>query len=97
MDEEIPLSAAYGRDVMFIAVHAYWKEDFLEYFDMCEELFLRFDGRPLWGKLHNLRAPELRPRYPRWQEFQWARDQLDPARVFIRVPSAACSSIKVAR
>jgi len=67
---------------MYVAVHAYCGEDFLEYFDRCEQLFLSFEGRPHWGKLHNLRAPELRERYPAWHQFQSARDRLDPDRVF---------------
>src|SRR6185437_15287216 len=68
--EDIPLSMSYGREVIYVAVHAYRREDYGELFDMCEELFLRFDGRPHWGKLHSLQATELRRRYPCWDEFQ---------------------------
>lgn len=76
--EEIPLSPAYGSDVMWIAVHAHRAEDYQEYFDVCEELFLAHDGRPHWGKLHSLQAAQLAARYPRWNAFRTARTALDP-------------------
>ena len=37
-----------------------------------------FDGRPAWGKRSYLSAAELAPRYPRWDDFQAIRAQLDP-------------------
>jgi FAD/FMN-containing dehydrogenase len=80
--EDIPLSMSQGRDVVYIAVHAYRREDYRELFDLCEDLFLRLDGRPHWGKLHSLQSGELRRRYPCWDEFQAARAALDPAGVF---------------
>jgi FAD-linked oxidoreductase len=80
--EDIPLSMSQGRDVVYIAVHAYRREDYRELFDLCEDLFLRLDGRPHWGKLHSLQSGELRRRYPCWDEFQAARTALDPAGVF---------------
>ena len=80
--EDIPLSPAYGRPVVWIAVHTYDKEDYQEYFDRCEQLFLSFDGRPHWGKFHSLTGPELRRRYPRWDDFQAATRTLDPQHVF---------------
>src|SRR5262249_42407474 len=78
----IPLSMSSGREVMYVAVHAYRREDYGALFDLCEDLFLRFDGRPHWGKLHSLQAPELRRRYPGWDEFQAARARLDPTGTF---------------
>jgi len=80
--DDIPLSMSQGRDVVYIAVHAYRREDYRELFDLCEDLFLRLDGRPHWGKLHSLQNGELRRRYPCWDEFQAARAALDPAGVF---------------
>ena len=35
--------------------------------------------------------PTLAPRYPRWGDFQAAREQLDPGRVFANEYSSACS------
>jgi L-gulonolactone oxidase len=41
-----------------------------------------YGGRPHWGKRHFQTAATLAPRYPAWDEFQQARDSLDPQRVF---------------
>ena len=41
-----------------------------------------YDGRPHWGKRHFQTAETLAGRYPRWDEFQAVRDELDPGRVF---------------
>lgn len=80
--EDIPLSAAFGSDVMWVAVHAHRAEDYQEYFDLCEELFLAYGGRPHWGKLHTLKAADLVSRYPRWSDFQRARVRFDPDGLF---------------
>ncbi|WP_426320353.1 D-arabinono-1,4-lactone oxidase [Microbacterium sp. E-13] len=76
------LSTAYGRASGYIAVHRYWREDPTEYFEAVEEVMLRFDGRPHWGKMHTLAAPALRTRYPRFDDFLAVRDRLDPDRLF---------------
>ena len=35
-------------------------------------------GRPHWGKRSFLSRAELAPRYPRWDDFQRIRHELDP-------------------
>jgi FAD-linked oxidoreductase len=81
--EDIPLSPSEGRDVMYVAVHTEQHEDYRDLFRRCEEVFLDVGGRPHWGKLHNLQAADLKPRYPRWEEFQAARRRLDPDGIFL--------------
>ncbi|MDW4571231.1 D-arabinono-1,4-lactone oxidase [Microbacterium sp. M3] len=76
------LSTAHGRASGYIAVHRYWREDPTEYFEAVEEIMLRFDGRPHWGKMHTLGADTLRERYPRFEDFTGLRDRLDPERIF---------------
>ena len=76
------LSTAYGRDTAYIAVHRYYREEFSDYFDAVEAVMLRHGGRPHWGKLHSLAAPELAGKYPRFADFLRVRDRLDPDRVF---------------
>jgi L-gulono-1,4-lactone dehydrogenase len=39
-------------------------------------------GRPHWGKMHWRTAADLRPVYPRFDEFVTTRDAVDPDRVF---------------
>ncbi len=81
--EDMPLSPSYGRDIMYVAVHAYHREEYRDYFAVCEELLRSFDGRPHWGKLHGMGGAELRRRYPLWDDFVRARRQLDPNGVFL--------------
>jgi FAD-linked oxidoreductase len=77
------LSPSAGRDVVYIAVHTHLDEDYREYFDLCEEIFLAHDGRPHWGKLHGLDAGRLATMYPGWDEFERVRRSLDPAGMFL--------------
>jgi len=76
------LSTAHGRASAYIAVHRYWREDPAEYFEAVEEIMLRFEGRPHWGKMHTLGDDVLRTRYPRFDDFVALRDRLDPERLF---------------
>lgn len=80
--DETWLSTAYGRRTGYIAVHRYFRENPSEYFGAVEEIMLAHGGRPHWGKMHTLRAGDLRERYPRFEEFLRVRDELDPARRF---------------
>lgn len=81
--DDLPLSPACGRDVAYIAVHTYWKEDHEEYFDAAEEILRAAGGRPHWGKMHNLHAADLATLYPAARAFDTVRRQLDPAGVFM--------------
>ncbi len=76
------LSTAHGRETGYIAVHRYFREDPTEYFREVEAIMRDFDGRPHWGKLHNRTAADLRPAYPRFDDFVSVRDRLDPDRLF---------------
>jgi FAD/FMN-containing dehydrogenase len=80
--DDIWLSTAYGRESAYIAVHRYWRTDPTEYFNAVEQIMLEFGGRPHWGKLHSLDAERLHDLYPRFADFQSARDRLDPERLF---------------
>jgi FAD-linked oxidoreductase len=76
------MSTAYGRDTGYIAVHRYFREDPVEYFAAVEAIMRGHDGRPHWGKMHSRTVDDLRPAYPRFDDFVAARDRLDPAGVF---------------
>jgi FAD/FMN-containing dehydrogenase len=76
------LSTAHGRDSGYIAVHRYWKEDYVPYFREFDALMREFDGRPHWGKLHFQDAESLARVYPKFGDFAAVRDRLDPERVF---------------
>jgi L-gulonolactone oxidase len=72
------LSPAHGRDSAYVAVHVFegvpWEEPFRE----VEALMGSLGGRPHWGKRSFLTAEELARRYPAWDVFQAARQELDP-------------------
>jgi L-gulono-1,4-lactone dehydrogenase len=76
--DDIPLSPAFGRETVSIAVHMLRTQEFQPFFEAVETIMLDYDGRPHWGKLHFQSAAELAPRYPRWDAFQQVRAQLDP-------------------
>lgn len=76
------ISPTHERDTVYIAVHQYRGMEWRPYFEAVEEIMNDYAGRPHWGKRHFQTAATLEPRYPRWADFQAARDQLDPDRVF---------------
>jgi L-gulonolactone oxidase len=80
--EDASLSPAHGRDTAYVAVHQYRGMEWRPYFEAVEAIVDDYGGRPHWGKRHFQTATTLAPRYPAWEEFQRARDTLDPARVF---------------
>lgn len=80
--DDIPLSTASGRDVMYLAFHVNQQTDHAAYFAGVEKILRDYDGRPHWGKLHTRTAADLEPAYPGWGEFAAIRDRLDPGRVF---------------
>jgi L-gulonolactone oxidase len=76
------LSPSHKRDTAYIAVHQYRGMEWRPYFEAVEEIMDDYGGRPHWGKRHFQTAATLAPRYPAWDEFQRARDTLDPGRTF---------------
>jgi L-gulonolactone oxidase len=72
------LSPAYERDVAYIAVHVFRGMAFEPPFREVEAAMTQFGGRPAWGKRSWLSAAELAPRFPRWDDFQALRAELDP-------------------
>lgn len=76
------MSTAYGRPSAYIAVHRYVRDDPTEYFAAFDALMRTYDGRPHWGKMHARTADDLRPAYPRFDDFLAVRDELDPDRRF---------------
>ncbi|HEY2334747.1 MAG TPA: D-arabinono-1,4-lactone oxidase [Solirubrobacterales bacterium] len=76
------LSPSHERDTAYIAVHQYRGMKWRPYFEAVESIMNAHGGRPHWGKRHFQTASTLVDRYPRWADFQAARDELDPGRVF---------------
>ena len=76
------MSTAHRRPSAYIAVHRYFRDDPTEYFRAFDALMRTYDGRPHWGKMHVRTADDLRPAYPRFDDFLRVRDELDPDRRF---------------
>lgn len=77
-EDDAWLSPFYGRPSASLAVHRFFQEDYKPYFKDIEPIYQPLAGRPHWGKLHTLGAKELAARYPRWNDFQAVRRELDP-------------------
>ena len=80
--DDIPLSTAYGEQRCYLAIHMFRGEPFERYFRAVESELRPLGGRPHWGKMHWRTADDLRPVYPRFDEFVTMRDAVDPDRVF---------------
>ncbi|MDL5204253.1 D-arabinono-1,4-lactone oxidase [Streptomyces sp. ALI-76-A] len=80
--DDITLSTASGRDSAYIAVHMVKGTPYQRYFTAAERIFISYEGRPHWGKLHTRDAEYLAGTYPRFGEFTALRDRLDPDRRF---------------
>ena len=80
--DNLMLSTASGRATGYVAVHRFFREDERQYFGAVEAIMRAHDGRPHWGKMHYRTAADLRPTYPRFDEFLAVRDRLDPERLF---------------
>jgi len=77
------LSPHFDRDSACITVPAYPEAGFRDYFAPIAELMARYGGRPHWGMVHDLGAPQLRALYPRFDDFRALRRQLDPRGLFL--------------
>jgi FAD-linked oxidoreductase len=80
--DDLWLSTAYERDSVYVAVDCFDRTPYGAYFGAVEAIAVAYGGRPHWGKLHNRSAAELAGAYPRWDDVQRVRDQVDPDRRF---------------
>jgi L-gulonolactone oxidase len=76
------LSPAHERPTAYIAVHQFEGMEWRPYFESVEGIMRDYGGRPHWGKRHFQTAESLAALYPRWGDFQAARQELDPAGTF---------------
>jgi FAD/FMN-containing dehydrogenase len=77
------LSEAHGRESVSISLHQNSSLPFWDYFTDLEPVFRDYGGRPHWAKKHTLRAEDLRPLYPKWDDFMMLRRRIDPQGVFL--------------
>lgn len=72
------LSPFFARDSCSIACHAMHGEPHDYLVGDLGPVFRKHGGRPHWGKLHDLDRTRLTALYPRFEDFQRIRRQLDP-------------------
>lgn len=76
--DEAWLSPFQGGPRGSIAIHCHYKDDYAFLFSLIQPILRRHGGRPHWGKLHSLTAPDLAALYPDWDRFHEVRRRLDP-------------------
>lgn len=80
--DDIPLSTASGRDSAYVAIHSPIGVEHSAYFATVAQIMAEHDGRPHWGKVHDLDADRLHKLYPGFDDFVSLRDRLDPGGLF---------------
>jgi L-gulono-1,4-lactone dehydrogenase len=81
--DDAHLSPAHERPTGYVAVHMFKGMAYEPYFRAVEQVMDEHGGRPHWGKRHFQTAETLRPRYPRWDDWQAVRARLDPEGRFV--------------
>ncbi|MGB3608527.1 MAG: D-arabinono-1,4-lactone oxidase [Psychroserpens sp.] len=79
------LSNAYGYDVVTLGCvtrNAKTADDYAA-FEVVEKLFLKYGGRPHWGKRFDAGDLEFQKLYPKWNEFKLLRSRMDPTNKFM--------------
>lgn len=81
--DDIYLSPNYNCNTVWIAVHSYTKDQYKAVFQAVEKVFLKYNGRPHWGKMHTLSAIEISKLYPHLDTFKSIRKENDPSGLFL--------------
>ena len=79
------LSYAYGQDTVTMGCVSRnaATADTYEAFKSIETIFLKYGGRPHWGKRFAAKDAELSKVYPKWEDFKALRSELDPSNKFL--------------
>jgi L-gulono-1,4-lactone dehydrogenase len=80
--DDADLSPAHGGERAYLAVHLSPRRHDPGFLAAVEEALVPLGARPHWGKLHQRTAADLARAYPRWQDFQRVRRELDPTGTF---------------
>ncbi|MDC0177778.1 FAD-binding protein [Polaribacter sp.] len=79
------LSYAYGKDTVTMGCVSRnaATADTYEAFKSIEKIFLKYGGRPHWGKRFTAKDAELSKVYEKWEDFKLLRKKLDPTNKFL--------------
>ena len=81
--DDLLISPAYGRESVYIAIHAPLGTLYKECFNEIHQELEALGGRPHWGKVNNLDQRRLLEVYPKADEFIKLRQMEDPGRIFL--------------
>ena len=57
------------------------KPEYLEYFTTIDEILLKYNGRPHWGKQFRITQEDFKKAYPKWDDFWNFADKEDPNKI----------------
>jgi len=79
------LANGHGKDIVTVGCVSRNAEnaDNYEAFELVEEIFLKYDGRPHWAKRFQIGEEILFTLYPKWSEFIELRRKMDPDGKFL--------------
>jgi L-gulonolactone oxidase len=79
------LSYAYGEDTVTMGCVSRnaATADTYEAFKSIEQVFLKYGGKPHWGKRFMAKEAELSKVYSKWDDFKSLRSELDPTNKFL--------------
>ncbi|KAL4071643.1 D-arabinono-1,4-lactone oxidase-domain-containing protein [Scleroderma yunnanense] len=84
--DDIWLSPSNGRKTCWIGIIQYkpygLAVPYKKLFSRFETILARHEGRPHWAKAHGLRPDDLRPLYPRFDDFIHVLEEVDPRGMF---------------
>jgi L-gulonolactone oxidase len=79
------LSYAYDQDTVTMGCVSRNAStaDSYEAFKTIEKIFIKYGGRPHWGKRFEAKDTQLNEIYPKWNDFKKLRKELDPTNKFL--------------
>ena len=78
--DDYALSPCHGRDSVYVGAYNADNNGWLELLSDFEQMAVKYQGRPHWGKEFNVGSDYLRSVYPKWEEFVALRNAFDPER-----------------
>jgi L-gulonolactone oxidase len=82
--DDFSLSPCYGRDSVYVGAYNAddrgWDELLA---DFEENIGVKYEGRPHWGKEFNVGTEYLKSVYPKWKDFETVRKEMDPEGQFM--------------
>jgi FAD/FMN-containing dehydrogenase len=82
--DDIWISPFYKRDSVAISVILYDSNSIWEEYSRgIETIFMKYQGRPHWGKHHERNSTNLKTEFDRWDDFLKIRRKMDPEGTFL--------------